>query len=656
MNPALKRIFASLLLAGICWGQTPRADQTPQIVFDQGDSWYDRLRAPYRARSVSPVDFGNSPRIDSLIRAGQLYLSLKDAIALTIENNLDVELQRFGPRLAQSDLARAQGGGLLRGVPLTIRQLAQGVGGPGAPLLSTVGGSSPVSNVPSNSADLATITEQTTDLSILGSSALSNGSKIPSFDPAIVGSLNWQRQSIPQPAFSNYSATALNTNGSNANLSWQQSFETGGTVSVGYNSNYINTNTPRFDYNPYTTSSLGLNVTQPLLQGFGIATNRRFIRIAKNNERITDFVFRQQLIETVSAVIRLYWDYVSLEEDVRVKQQAAAASRKLFEDNKTQVEVGTLAPLELKRAQAEVARSRQDLTNSQNLVLQQELLLKNVITRTGTADPLLRSARIVPLDHIDVPAQEDVRPVQDLLDAAIQARPDLAQAHIQIENSNISLRGSKSALLPELDFLGSLQNGALTGQANNNLIPVGSTLTRVPDSFFVGGYGNSLGQLFGHNFPNYTVGLQLNIPLKNRVAQADVVRDELQVRQSEVRERQLVNQIRLEVENALVALQRSRASYDAAVETRALQEDALAAEQERYQVGASTSFFVIQYQRDLEQARSTEVIAKNNYAKARAALDRATGATLARNEVELDEAYKGRVSRAPSALPVVDQK
>ena len=334
-----------------------------------------------------------------------------------------------------------------------------------------------------------------------------------------------------------------------------------------------------------------------------------------------------------------------------MKQQAVELSQKLYENNKSQVEIGTLAPLELKRAQAEVARSREDRINSESLLLQQELLMKNVLTRTSTADPLLRAARIVPLDHIDIPAQENVQPVQDLVAGALRGRPDVAQARIQIENSNISLKGSRSALLPELDFVGSLQNGALTGQPNNSLVPAGSTFTRLPDNFFVGGFGNTLGQLFGHNFPNYAVGVQLNIPLHNRVAQADVIRDELQVRQSEVRLRQLENQVRLEVENALISLQRARATYDAALETRQLQEEALAAEQERFTVGASTSFFVIQYQRDLEQARSTEVVARNNYAKAKAALERATGETLVKNAIELEDAYRGRVQRPPTPLP-----
>lgn len=652
MTNSVKTLIAGILVASIAAAQAP--DQMPQVIFDDNGHWYDRYTKPYRVRSVSPVDFGNSPRLDSLIRAGQLYLSLQDAIALAIENNLDIELQRFNPRIAGADLLRAEGGGLLRGVPLTIRQLPQGVGGPGAPLLTTVGGASPASNVPTNSADLASITEINTDLSIQGTNPLSAGSPVPSFDPAIVGVLNWQHQTIPQNTLT-YGTNALVNNTSTGNLGLAQSFATGTSYNLGYNNLSTNSNAVQNFYNPYTNSSLGLTVTQPLLQGFGIANNRRYIRIAKNDERITGLVFRQQLIETVSAVIRLYWDLVSLNEDVRVKQQAVTLAQKLYEDNKAQVEVGTLAPLELKRAQAEVARSKQDLSNSSSLLLQQELLLKNVLTRTGTADTLLSAARIVPLDTIQIPAQETVEPVQDLLARAVDQRPDLQQGRTQLENSNISLKGSKNELLPQLNIVGSLQNSALTGEANNTAIPQGFVTNRVPDPYFLGGYGNALGQLFGHNFPNYGIGLQLNIPLKNRVAQADVVRDELQVRQSEVRLRELRNQVRLEVENALLALQRARASYDAAMETRQLQEEALAAEQERYTVGASTSFFVIQYQRDLEQARSTEVIAKNNYAKARAALDRATGDTLARNDIDIDEAYKGRVSRAPSPLPVLSR-
>jgi outer membrane protein TolC len=640
-------------LAGRLAAQNRAGGQSGPVMQEQAEPWYDRAIRPYRPQYVPPSDLHDSSRIDSLIRAGQLYLSLQDAIALAIENNLDIELERYGPRFAQSDFLRSQAGALLRGVPLTLRQLPQGSGGPGAPLLTTVGGSSPATNLPSNSGDLAPITELTTDLSIQGSFPLSSGSPIPAYDPILTGTLNGQHVATPQASTLSYGTNTLTSTGFNGNFGFQQAFASGASINAGYDNSYLNTNATRLNYNPYTTASLGVTVTQPLLQGFGFALNRRYITIAKNDERITDLVFRQQLIETVADVIRLYWDEVSLVEDVKVKRQELATAQKLFEDNKSQVEIGTLAPLELRRAQAEVARSHQDLTNAESLVLQQELLLKNVLTRNAAANPLIRAAHIVPLDHIEIPKEEQPQPIQDLLSEAFQNRPDLAQAHIQIENSQISLKGSKNELLPQLNLVGIVQNNALTGETLTT--PTGGFVP-TPNPDFLGGYGNGLAQLFLRNTPNYGIGLQLVIPLKNRAAQADVVRDQLQLRQTEVRMRQLENQVRLEVENALVAMQQARISYQAAAETRQLQEEALAAEQERYSVGASTTFFVIQYERDLAQARSTEVVSLDVYAKARAALDRALGETLTKNNVDIDEAYRGRVARPPSQLPVLDQK
>ncbi|MDQ6698873.1 MAG: TolC family protein, partial [Acidobacteriota bacterium] len=533
----------------------------------------DRLLSPYRAKPAAEINFRNSNRIDSLLRSGRLYLSLQDAIALALENNLDIELQRFGPRIAGTDLLRAKGGGVLRGVPLSIRQLPAGVGGPGSPLLTTVGGITPITSVPTNSADLATIASQTTDLSILGTSPLSPGPRIPAFDPALVGQLNLSHQTTPQTSSFIAGTNALTSNNVLGNFGVQQAFASGTAFNLGFNSSRLNQNATRPDFNPYTNASLGLTITQPLLQGFGFAVNRRFIRIAGNNERISDYAFQQQLIDTLSSVIRLYWDLVSLNEDARVKRQSLALAQKLYEDNQSQVEVGTLAAIEVKRARAEVARSRQDLTNSEGLVAQQELILKNVLSRRGNSDPLIASAHIVPLDRIQLPEREPVQPVQDLLAQAIGSRPDVTQARLQIDNSEISLKGSKNALLPELDLLASLQNSGLSGQANTLQPPntTGTPFVRNADPFYIGGFGNALSQIFNRNFPNYGIGLQLTIPLRNRVAQADVIRDELQLRQTQVRLQQLENQIRLEVENALLVLQRARAGYDAAVETRQLQ-------------------------------------------------------------------------------------
>ena len=625
--------------------------QQPIVIPNQGGR-FEKITAPFRVRAVSPVEFQNSTRLDSLVRAGQLYLSLQDAIALAIENNLDIEVQRFLPAITSTDVQRAQGGGVLRGVTTTVRELPQGVGGPGSPLLTTVGGGAPATVLPSSFGDLAAITATSSDLSVTGTLPLSSGTPVPQFDPVLAGTLSAAHQTSLQTSPFSFGVNPLIGNYATGNFGYVQGLSTGTLFNAGFSSSRVDNNATRSIYNPSSTGTLGLTVTQPLLQGFGRALNRRYIRIAHNDERIASSIFQQQLINTVSGVIRLYWDLVSLGADLSVKRGALQLAQKLFEDNKTQVDVGTLAPLELKRAQAEVARSRQDLTNSESLVLQQELLLKNVLTRNGGADDRIRESRIVPLDHIEVPTQEPVQPVQDLLVIAFDHRPDVNQAKLQLDNSEISLQGSRNELLPSLNLIGSLQNNGLSGVTNSGApstaFPAGYLPTNDP---LVGGTGNLLAQLFGRSFPNYSIGVQLNIPLRNRVAQADVIRDELQIRQTQVRRQQLSSQVKLEVQNALIALQRARASYEAAVETRQLQEEALAAEQERYNVGASTSFFVIQYERDLTQAKSTEVAAQGIYAKSKATLDRALGLTLINNNVQLDEALKGQVSRPPSALP-----
>ncbi|HLY17549.1 MAG TPA: TolC family protein, partial [Bryobacteraceae bacterium] len=394
-------------------------------------------------------------------------------------------------------------------------------------------------------------------------------------------------------------------------------------------------NTLTNNYNPYTASSLALTVTQPLLRGFGPALNRRFIRIAGNDRKITTLLFHEQLIATVYGVIRLYTDFVALYEDVKVKQETLAAAEKLFSDTKAQVDEGTLAPVELTHANAQLFATRQDLINSRGLLEEQQAILKNLLTRTGNADPEVQAATIIPTDALQIPEKDEVQPIQDLLAAALARRPDLGQASLQIENSEIGLKGSQNAVLPEVDLVGILQNNGLAGP----LSPF-STAANTP---FNGGYGTVLDQLFARKYPTYGIGVQLTVPIRNRVAEADLARDELQLRQSQVRLRQLQNEARLEVEDAVIALRRSRASYQAAVEATRYSKESLEAEQTKYEVGASTSFFVIQYESLLAQARSTEVAAKSAYVKAKAALERATGSILEAHQISLEAGIKGRM-------------
>jgi outer membrane protein len=640
-------LTAPLIFAQSRSGSPSAGDRDPRVSTPDGN-WLSRVGHPYEARQVSEISIQNSQRIFELMRAGKLYLSLEDAIALALENNLDVELERFLMPIAATDVERTSGGGLPRGLSLLVNEPAPGIGGPNGPLLTNLtAGSTPTALVNTNFSDIALISEQQNDMSIAGAIPMSSGTQIPQYDPTISGQLNWQHQNTPE-----YSTVItggsnwLTTNAVNGNIAYSQSFSPGTQVSVSFNNSRFDSNATRYIYDPTYSSSLGVTVTQPLLRGFGLALNRRYIRIAKNGQRIARLVFHQQAIDTVAGIARLYTDLVSLNEDVSVKQEALRLAQRLYEDNKNKVDQGSLAPIEVTRAQAQVAASQQALISSQGLVRQQELIVMTAITRKGLANPALRDAHIVATDSVTVPGQEYAEATEELITEALKNRPELNQAGIQIENSQISLKGSLNALRPELDLVGVAQNGGFSGTLNPTAAPFGpGTLADA------GAYGATLGQIVHASNPTYGIGLQLTLPLRNRIAQADAVRDELQVRQAQVRRQQLEDQVRLEVADAQVALQQARASYEAAVQTRVLQEQSVKIEQQKFDVGLSTNYLVIEYQSYLAQAQSTEVAAKGAYAKAKIALERALGTILDTDHVTIDEAYHGLVSNAPAQLP-----
>ena len=608
--------FRSLLAGVLCVGQAMAQTGLP--------------------RQSRPLSFENSARVHELIRAGSMYLSLQDALALAIENNLDIELQRFTVPSANTELLRAKGGGIVRGLNYTLAEAPTGVGGPLSPVLTNPTASLSAtagSSVTTNALELGVLAGPQTILSVQGTVPQSVGTPIPIYDPAIVGQWNWNHQTTPQSNSVITGTPSLITNTVLGNAGVQEGFSSGAVASLAFNNSHQSLNSLRTAYNPYTGSSLGLNVTQPLLRGFGMSLNRRFIRIAGDEQKIGSLLFRQQLIATVYGVIRLYTDFVALYEDVKVKQESQTLAQKLLSDVKAQVEEGTLAPVEETRANAQVFSTRQDLVNSQGLLEEQEAILKNVLTRQGNEDELVRAAHIIPTDTLEIPAQENVQPIQDLITEALGNRPDLGQARLQIDVSKIGLQGSKSATRPEVDLVGVVQNNGLAG-ALNPLLPTA-------DPALIGGYGGVLDQIFARKYPTYGVGLQFNLPIHNRIAEADLARDEIQVKQSQVRLRQLENQARLEVEDALIAMRRARAASEAAAQARALQEQSLQIEQAKFEVGASTSFFVIQYESQLAQARSTEVAARSAYVKARAALQRAIGSILNENHVSIAAAEKG---------------
>ena len=601
---------------------------------------FDWLTQPYVEHPVAPVDLSNTPLIRQLLRSGNIYLSLPDAITLAIQNNLDIQLERYTLPTADTELLRAKGGGGLRGLTYDVFEVPVGVGGPASPLVTsaatpTVGAAG---SVPTNPSELGALSQQLDNLSMLQTVQLSTGPAIPQFDPALTGQLNWTHQTTPETDPAAYGTNGLTSNITNANAAYTQGFGPGTELSAGFDNSRYTTNSLLSAFSPYTSSSLGFTVTQPLLRGFGLAVNRRFIRISKNEQKIAGLLVQQQLIATVYGVVRLYTDLVALYEDVKVKEETLASAEKLYTDTKAEVDEGTQAPVELTRANAQVYTIRQDLIDSRGLLEEQEAIVKNVITRRTDNDPEVLNARIIPTDTIEVPGTDETRPLQDLVALAFANRPDLSQAGLQVQNSQISLQGSRNGLRPEVDLVGVAQNSALAGQLNP-LLPNMPPSIQTP---LLGGYGTALEELATRKYPTYGIGLNITLPLRNRIAQADVTRDEILLRQSQVLQAQLRKQAQLEVEDAVIAMRRARASYDAAVQTEKLQQESLDVEQAKFDVGASTSFFIIQYESFLAQAKSTVVVAKSSYLKARAALERATGTILDDNHVSLSDAVRGR--------------
>ena len=621
--------------------QSPPGAGAPQSETTERNGIIVRVAGPYRPIQEPPNNLNNSTRIEQLLRAGNLYLSMQDAIALALENNLDIAIQRYGPQLADAALQSAQAGAFARGVSTTV------TAGPSSASVSS-SGTTAGANVSAGALS------SNASSSAVGASAItSSGPAIPSLDPAFTGSLSWAHATTPQSSAFLTGTNSLIQRSDVANFGITKGFLTGTTIGMGLNNSSITSNNPRNDFNPSTNSSLALSFTQHLLQGFDAAVNSRQIRIAKNNREVSDLTFRQQVETTVVAVMELYWDLVSFNDAIQVGKDALAASQQLLENNRKQVEVGTLAQIEVVRAEAEIASREQALLVSQTRALQQETILKTALSRTGVASPAIAAAHIITTDVIRVPAVEPVVPIQDLTAQALASRPELATSRIQLANQELTIRGSKNGLLPTLDVVAAVSNGALAGSPNPLPAVPGSPHSN--NAFFIGGYGTVLSQLFARNFPNYSVGVNLNIPIRNRAAQAQVITDELTYRQQQLVLNRLENQVRVDVQNAMIGVSQARAQYLAAQKATVLQQQTLDAERKKLDLGASTIYNVILAERDLVTAQSTQVAAEAGYAKAKVELDRATGQTLYNNNVSVDEAYKGVVSRPPSQLPVMPQ-
>ncbi len=653
-------LFTTLTFA--CWAQEPPAAPTPQntpearplpvLNYAKPVSHFPNPIGPYTPRHLSAPNLANTARIDSLMHDGKLYLSLNDAIALALENNLDIAIARYNLNIADTDILRAKAGATTIGVNTGVVQNTPGggVGGLGGQVGSGTGGTSLGSGGAGAGAG-----------GLVGST-LGFGSTIGSFDPVLTGTL--QEDHFSQEATSIFQGvlpgSSLAQNTGTVNFLYNQAFQWGTNLSVGFNNTRSTTNSFFSSLSPNLNSSFKATLTQHLLQGFGFSANTRFIRIAKNNRELSDVAFRLQTITTVNQIQSMYWDLVYAYENVRVQKESLAFADKTLSDTKKQVEIGSLAPIEVVRAQSTLAQDQQTLTVALTNLQLEQLLMKNALSRT-LRDQTLAGAEVIPTSTMQVPENEPVQPTEDLVGEALRHRADLVESRIQLNTTELSNKAVRNALLPSLDLFAYYGGAGVGGSQNpSNLcsnLPVelqgfGCSTTPVPQV----SYGSTVNQLINSTAPDKGVGLQLNIPLRNRAAQAVQIRSELEYQQAQMRLQQIENQVSIEVRNAQFGVEQNRASVASAQAAVDYAKQSLDAEQKKYQFGTSTTTLVLQTQSGLATAESTLMSAMAAYEKSRIELDRAVGVTLDRVGVSIDDAAKGQVTRMPNVPYIAPRK
>jgi len=660
---AAASLFATLTLAG--WAQEPPAAPTPQntpearplpvLNYAKPVSHFPNPIGPYTSRHLAPPNLANTARIDQLMHDGKLYLSLNDAIALALENNLDIAIARYNLNIADTDVLRARAGASILGVPSGIVQNTPGggVGGLGGQVGSGTGGTSPGAGGAGVGAGG------------LNGSTLGLGSLITSFDPVLTGTLQEDHANyIPTSPFA---GTLQRT--TTGNFTYTQGFEWGTNLSLGFNNTRTTTNSAFQTVSPALNSGFKFQLTQHLLQGFGFAANDRFIHIAKNNRELSDVAFRLQIITTVNQIQSMYWDLVYAYENVRVQKESLAFAEKTLSDTKKQVDIGSLAPIEVVRAQSTVAQDHQGLTVALTNLQLEQLLMKNALSRT-LRDQVLAGADVIPTSTMEVPENEPIQPTQDLIADALRHRADLVESRIQLNSTEISNKAVRNALLPTLDLFAYYGGSGLGGSQNPANLCQDPTQPycavappNVPNPLLgqtgiapSTGYGSTLNQLINSSAPDKGVGLQLNIPLRNRAAQAVQIRSELEYQQAQMALQQTENRISIEVRNAQFGVEQNRASVASAQAAVDFAKQSLDAEQKKYQFGTSTTTLVLQTQSALATAESTLMSAMAAYEKSRIELDRATGVTLDHAGISIDDAAKGQVNRVPNVPYVAPRK
>jgi outer membrane protein TolC len=580
----------------------------------------------YVPTTIAKASFQNSVRLGDLVKNGKIYLSLSDALALALENNYDIAISRYYMDLADLDLMRAHAGQFLQGSGATVNSFTQG-----GYSSSTVVGGGPGGATGGSATGSAGLT-----LSASGA-----GPTPESTDPSVTANLQFDRATSPSSSFFTGGTSTTNT----YNFAYNQGFVTGTAFQFTWNNTAATSTNAVTTYSPQYNASFKAQVTQHLLQGAGIWVNKRFVYQATNNRRITDSTFRQQILYTVNQVENIYWGLVNAYEDVQAKQQALEQSSKLAADNRKQLEIGTLAPLDVVNSDAAVSSDKQALISSQSTLNYQQQIIKQAIAR-NLNDPALVAAVIIPTDRVSIAEiPEEKQPIDDLVQQAFRNSPVLEQAVLALKNDEITLRGAKNGLLPTVDVFGYLSGSGVAGTTNPKLNCSFYGGVCPPST---GGYGTALDNAFNNSSPDKGFGFNVTIPIRNRTAQAEQAAALIQYRQAELRLEQLYTQIRMNVVNAQFALTNDRAQVQASIAAHDYAQQSLDAEVKKLRLGASTTANVLLQQKNLAAAQDNLLAAQAAYARDRAGLYQTLASTLEHYGINLQEAVTGEVTAAPA--------
>ncbi len=626
MNAKFFRSMLSMILcAQALLPRAPLMAQTaqPQVAteniflknYTDGVGWFPNVVQPYQTQAFPPFQIENSARLHNLIHDGKLEITMADALALAIENNLDIAVQRYILPIAQTDVLRTKSGQAARGFTgaLIPGGLSAGALGAGVSTASNASGFGSAGGITGGGGSV-----------VIGPSG--------TFDPTLSFNYSWDKATSPLNTIQVSGNPSVSVTSNAFSGAYTQLLPTGTSYFVGLNGLWQNSTQQFLLFNPAVITRFTLGFNQPLLNGFGLLPNERFLIVARNNRKVSEEVFRLQVITTVVKVANTYWDMVSFQENVKVAQQSLAVAEKLLKENRMKAEIGTMAPLDVTSAQSEVASRQRDLIVAQTNLQLQETTLKNILS--VKMDPLLDAAHIVTKDPL--PAVLSQLPdLERSLASAYENRPDLRESQANLQNQNTAVSYTRTNLRPNLAIFGMYAGSGLDGTT-----PTTSS----------GGGGSSFGQAFAGDYPEQAAGLSINVPIRNRAAQADDIRAQLERSQLQVGLQRTRNQISLEVRQALIGLIQGKAQVEAAHQAVILAKQTLDAEQQKLEAGVSTSYNEILRERDLISAQLAEVQANVSYAKALVEMDRATGATLDQNGIQLSDAAGGTITSMPKPM------